>query len=56
MNYKCPECGNTEEPHAISYFPPIIYECQNCGMKGSEKDFIEKKTRGFSSLPPPPPR
>ena len=57
MKYKCPSSGSTEEPHVISHFEPIIYQCLDCGLKGSEKDFIQKEGGShFSALPPPPPR
>jgi len=56
MKYKCPECGNTEEPKTISYFEPRIYQCLECGKKGNKSDFIEKTDPRFTSLPPPPPR
>ena len=58
MKYKCSACGSTEDPHVISHFAPKIYQCLDCGFKGSEKDFIPKQGGGsrFSSLPPPPPR
>ena len=57
MKYECPDCRSTESPKIISFFTPRIYQCLECGKKGSENDFFKKEVPKFSTPPlPPPPR
>ena len=51
MDYECPGCGSEQQPIIIIRFPPQIFQCEYCGRKGNDKDFIKKKKPKFTPLP-----